>query len=218
MEISVAATKTFVAQVAAMYLLGLKLAELRGTLLPERIAELIAEMKSLPSKVEATLAGCEERVREVSAAYSDQQFFLYLGRHIMPGLPHLFVDRLRLKQVLLNLLSNAVKFTPEHGRITVFARCEEDGGMVVGVSDTGVGIAQEDQAKVFDNFGQGKHDVAIADKGTGLGLAIVKGLVESHGGHVRLESQLGKGTRVTVHMPPSRVHARVRSGAMAIVA
>src|SRR6476659_5427882 len=85
METSVAATKTFVSQVAAMYLLGLRLAELRGTLPPERLAELIAELKSLPSKVETTLAGCEERVREVSAAYSEQQFFLYLGRHI--GLP-----------------------------------------------------------------------------------------------------------------------------------
>jgi len=139
-----------------------------------------------------------------------------LENHVAPDLERLYADERAVKQVLLNLLSNAVKFTPEHGRITVFARCEEDGGMVVGVSDTGVGIAQEDQAKVFDNFGQGKHDVAIADKGTGLGLAIVKGLVESHGGHVRLESQVGKGTQVTVHMPPSRV--RAGSEAMAIVA
>jgi glutamine---fructose-6-phosphate transaminase (isomerizing) len=96
-EISVAATKTFVAQVAAMYLLGLKLAELRGTLPPERLVELIAEMKSLPSKVETTLAGCEERVGEVSKAYSDQQFFLYLGRHI--GLPVCLEGALKLKEV-----------------------------------------------------------------------------------------------------------------------
>ena len=67
MEISVAATKTFVAQVAAMYLLGLRLAELRGTLPPERLAELVAEMKALPSKIDATIAGCEERVREIAA-------------------------------------------------------------------------------------------------------------------------------------------------------
>lgn len=97
MEISVAATKTFVAQVAAMYLLGLRLAELRGTLPPERITELIAEMKSLPSKVETTLAGCEERVREVSGAFSDRQFFLYLGRHI--GLPVCLEGALKLKEV-----------------------------------------------------------------------------------------------------------------------
>ncbi len=97
MEVSVAATKTFVAQVAAMYLLGLKLAELRGTLPAERVVELIAEMKSLPSKVETTLAGCEERVREVSAAYSDRQFFLYLGRHI--GLPVCLEGALKLKEI-----------------------------------------------------------------------------------------------------------------------
>jgi glutamine---fructose-6-phosphate transaminase (isomerizing) len=97
MEISVAATKTFVAQVAAMYLLGLRLAELRGTLPAERLTALIAEMKSLPSKVEATLAACEQRVREVSAAFSDRQFFLYLGRHI--GLPVCLEGALKLKEV-----------------------------------------------------------------------------------------------------------------------
>jgi signal transduction histidine kinase len=80
--------------------------------------------------------------------------------------------------------------------------------MVVGVSDSGVGIADEDQAKVFDSFGQGKHDVAIADKGTGLGLTIVKGLVEAHGGTVRLESKVGVGTTVTLRLPASRVIAR----------
>ena len=59
--------------------------------------------------------------------------------------------------------------------------------------------------RVFDSFGQGKHDVAIADKGTGLGLAIVKGLMEAHGGRISLESEVGKGTRVTVHLPAARV-------------
>jgi len=97
LEISVAATKTFVAQVAAMYLLGLRLAELRGTLPPERIAELIAEMKTLPSKIEATLAGCEERVAEVAATHLEQSFFLYLGRHI--GLPVCLEGALKLKEI-----------------------------------------------------------------------------------------------------------------------
>ncbi|MGC1853282.1 MAG: glutamine--fructose-6-phosphate transaminase (isomerizing) [Solirubrobacterales bacterium] len=96
-EISVAATKTFVAQVAAMYLLGLWLAELRQTLPAERLGELIAEMKALPSKVETTLAGCEEAVRAVAAKHSDQQFFLYLGRHI--GLPVCLEGALKLKEI-----------------------------------------------------------------------------------------------------------------------
>jgi glutamine---fructose-6-phosphate transaminase (isomerizing) len=97
LEISVAATKTFVAQVAAMYLIGLCLAELRETLPRERLAELVGEMKSLPSKVETTLANCEGRVREVAAAHSDQQFFLYLGRHI--GLPVCLEGALKLKEI-----------------------------------------------------------------------------------------------------------------------
>jgi glutamine---fructose-6-phosphate transaminase (isomerizing) len=97
LEISVAATKTFVAQVATMYLLGLRLAELRGTLPAERLAELIAEMKSLPSKIEATLAGCEAPVREIAARHVDQGFFLYLGRHI--GLPVCLEGALKLKEI-----------------------------------------------------------------------------------------------------------------------
>jgi glutamine---fructose-6-phosphate transaminase (isomerizing) len=96
-EISVAATKTFVAQVATMYLIGLWLAELRGTLPAERIAELVAEMKMLPSKVEATLADCEDRVGEIAATHSDQDFFLYLGRHI--GLPVCLEGALKLKEI-----------------------------------------------------------------------------------------------------------------------
>jgi glucosamine--fructose-6-phosphate aminotransferase (isomerizing) len=97
LEVSVAATKTFVAQVAAMYLFGLRLAQLRGTLPPERIAELVAELKALPSKIEETLAGTEEAVRAVSVAHSDQNFFLYLGRHI--GLPVCLEGALKLKEV-----------------------------------------------------------------------------------------------------------------------
>jgi len=97
LEISVAATKTFVAQVAAMYLIGLRLAELRGTLEPQRLTELVAELKAIPSKIESTLADCEERVREVSATHFEQQFFLYLGRHI--GLPVCLEGALKLKEV-----------------------------------------------------------------------------------------------------------------------
>jgi len=127
-------------------------------------------------------------------------------------LPLVYADERAIKQVLLNLLSNAVKFTPEHGRITAFADVTADGGLCFGVSDTGIGIAEDDQARVFDSFGQGKHDVAIADKGTGLGLAIVKGLIESHGGRVALESQVGKGTRVSITLPPARVRPRALQG------
>jgi two-component system cell cycle sensor histidine kinase PleC len=131
-----------------------------------------------------------------------------LENTIPPDIALLYADERAIKQILLNLLSNAVKFTPENGRVTAFAHVGADGGMVLGVRDTGIGIATDDLGRVFDSFGQGKHDIALPDKGTGLGLAIVKGLSEAHGGHVTLTSTVGKGTTVTVHMPDMRVRPR----------
>jgi two-component system cell cycle sensor histidine kinase PleC len=127
---------------------------------------------------------------------------------VSPGIAGLNADERALKQVWLNLLSNAVKFTPKGGRVTAFARSEDSGALSFGVEDTGVGIAPEYQARVFESFGQGQHDIAIADKGTGLGLAIVKGLTEAHGGTVALKSAVNKGTRVTVTLPPWRARAQ----------
>ena len=96
-EISVAATKTFVSQVAAIYLLGLRLAELRGTLPPERIAQLVAELKSLPSKLQETLVETEDRVKAIARAQHDQRFFMYIGRHI--GLSVCLEGALKLKEI-----------------------------------------------------------------------------------------------------------------------
>jgi glutamine---fructose-6-phosphate transaminase (isomerizing) len=96
-EVSVAATKTFVAQVATMYLLGLRLAELRGTLDADRLAELVGELKAVPSKIEATLAACEEVTSKVATAQFEHGFFLYLGRHI--GLPVCLEGALKLKEI-----------------------------------------------------------------------------------------------------------------------
>jgi glutamine---fructose-6-phosphate transaminase (isomerizing) len=96
-EVSVAATKTFVSQVAAMYLLGLRLAELRGTLPQERIAELVAELKSLPSKLQEVIVNSDEQVRAIAAAEKDQRFFMYIGRHI--GLAVCLEGALKLKEI-----------------------------------------------------------------------------------------------------------------------
>jgi two-component system cell cycle sensor histidine kinase PleC len=127
-----------------------------------------------------------------------------LAKEVGALLPHLFADERAVKQVLLNLLSNAVKFTLAGGTVTSFARVEDDGRIAVGVRDTGVGIAKEDQVLVFQKFGQGRHDVVTADQGTGLGLPIVKGLVEAHGGSIALESEFGTGTTITARFPASR--------------
>ena len=119
-------------------------------------------------------------------------------------LPLLFADGRALRQVLLNLLSNAVKFTPLGGEVGVFAHERADGSIAFGVHDTGVGIAAEDQAKIFEKFGQGRYDVATIDKGTGLGLAIVKGLIEAHGGEICVASTLGEGSTFTAILPAFR--------------
>lgn len=119
--------------------------------------------------------------------------------------PKLLADERALKQILLNLLSNAVKFTPQDGRVSVGVRLQPDGALAIAVVDDGMGIAASDQDRVFENFGQGRHDVTTAEKGTGLGLPIVKGLVEAHGGRITLQSAAGEGTRVTITMPASRV-------------
>jgi signal transduction histidine kinase len=90
-------------------------------------------------------------------------------------------DERKIKQILLNLLSNAVKFTPEGGRIGINAR-QTDGSVEISVSDTGIGISPEDQAKIFEEFRQVGGDYAHKREGTGLGLTLAKKFVELHGG------------------------------------
>jgi glucosamine--fructose-6-phosphate aminotransferase (isomerizing) len=97
LEIGVAATKTFVSQVAVMYLLGLRIAELRGTIPTERLAELIAELKHIPSKIEETIAVADEQVQAIADTHHKRKFFLYLGRHI--GLPVCLEGALKLKEI-----------------------------------------------------------------------------------------------------------------------
>ena len=130
-----------------------------------------------------------------------------LSAHFAPNLPHVTGDDRALRQIVLNLLSNAVKFTPPGGKVDVEADTQSDGTIAVAVSDTGTGIEKEDLNRVFENFGQGRHDVVTNDKGTGLGLPIVKGLVVAHGGSIALQSQLGAGTRITIVLPATRVRA-----------
>ncbi len=121
------------------------------------------------------------------------------------GLPLLFADRRAMLQIVLNLLSNAIKFTGPGNRVEVFARLERDGSLSFGVRDEGVGIAEGEQTRMFERFGQGRHDVTHVGNGTGLGLPIVKGLAEAHGGRVTMESRLGEGTCVTVSLPAERL-------------
>jgi GAF domain-containing protein len=109
-------------------------------------------------------------------------------------------DERKIKQVLLNLLSNAVKFTPEGGRIGIKAR-QADGSVEISVSDTGIGIAPEDQPKIFEEFRQVGSDYAHKTEGTGLGLTLAKKFVELHGGKIWVTSEVGKGSTFTFTLP-----------------
>jgi two-component system, cell cycle sensor histidine kinase PleC len=133
---------------------------------------------------------------------------IVLVRQIRPNLPSVLADRRALKQILFNLLSNAIKFSPTGSSVDISATRSEKGEVVLSVTDRGVGIAEKDIPRVFERFGQVRHEIAGMGKGTGLGLPIVKGLVEAHGGRVELHSQLGHGTCVTVIFPIERVEPR----------
>ncbi len=119
-------------------------------------------------------------------------------------LPSILADERMLKQVILNLLSNALKFTAKGGSILLQARPHQAGGLSFVVKDTGIGIAREDFDKIFRPFGQVDSSLTRKFEGTGLGLPLTKGLVELHGGTIVLESEVGRGTCVTVTLPKSR--------------
>jgi signal transduction histidine kinase/DNA-binding response OmpR family regulator len=107
-------------------------------------------------------------------------------------------DELKIKQVVLNLLTNAVKFTPDGGRVEVAAR-RVDGQVEVRVSDTGVGIPLEDQARIFESFEQGARE--SKEEGTGLGLTLSRKIVELHGGRIWVDSKPGDGSVFTFTIP-----------------
>ena len=130
---------------------------------------------------------------------------------VQENLPKLYQDQLKVRQILINLLSNAIKFTPEGGRINVVAQRKLQGGMlpdqlVMSVEDSGVGIAEDEREIIFEKFRQGtlaigKDTLTREYSGTGLGLSIVRELSQLLGGHVRLESEVGKGSTFTVTLP-----------------
>jgi signal transduction histidine kinase len=109
-------------------------------------------------------------------------------------------DERKVKQVVLNLLSNAVKFTPRGGAISIVAK-RVNGSAEIAVRDTGVGIAPQDQEAIFEAFRQVGTDVTRKREGTGLGLALTRRFVELHGGTIRVESAVGKGSTFTVTLP-----------------
>jgi signal transduction histidine kinase len=125
---------------------------------------------------------------------------------LTPGIPLLRQDVVKFQQILSNLLSNAIKFTPEGGRVLLKAEVDpwagtQPGYLVLTVSDTGVGIALEEQELVFEKFRQAGNPLTREHAGTGLGLSIVRELSKLLGGEVTLQSELGRGSTFTVRLP-----------------
>jgi two-component system sensor histidine kinase BaeS len=123
-------------------------------------------------------------------------------------------DEDRINEVLGNLVSNAFKFTPRGGSVSLTVK-PDNGNVVVTVADTGAGISSEQLPHIFDKFYQADNQAQAATKGTGLGLAIAKEIVEAHGGHIEVESEVGRGTTFVVTVPAQpAVPMRRRDGAL----
>jgi signal transduction histidine kinase len=135
---------------------------------------------------------------------------LQLVHEIDPSLGPWVADARKLKQVLLNLLTNAVKFTPAGGTVTLRARPSlTDGvlGVELAVIDTGVGIAPQEQSRIFDAFRQARGHYLSKTEGTGLGLSLARRFVELHGGVIRLDSALGQGSTFSFTLPERALEA-----------
>jgi glutamine---fructose-6-phosphate transaminase (isomerizing) len=158
-EISVAATKTFVSQVAAMYLLGLKLAELRGTMEPERLRELVAELKTLPHKIQETIVSCDEPVKAIARAEYQQRFFMYIGRHI--GLSVCLEGALKLKEISYIAADAYAAGEMKHGPIALL----DESTPVVAVA-TDSPIVEKMLSNMEEVRARGADVIAVATEGS----------------------------------------------------
>ncbi len=114
----------------------------------------------------------------------------------------LFADERAVKQIVFNLVSNAIKFTEPGGRVTVAMTRDPDGSVTIQVADTGIGIPRDQIKRVLQPFVQVADGYSRSTGGTGLGLSLVQGLLHLHGGEIRIDSEVGVGTVVTVWFPP----------------
>jgi signal transduction histidine kinase len=114
-------------------------------------------------------------------------------------LPEVQIDQVRFAQVIGNLVSNAIKYTPAGGKVSISAG-QQDGDIFVSFRDSGPGIPEDEQKKLFQPFYQGSHGQRVK-QGMGLGLSIAKDLTLAHGGHITLESTPGQGSTFTVWLP-----------------
>ena len=175
----------------------------------ERLTHLIDDLLDI-TKIESgeiewqfepvSLADVIERATALNSG-TMEQYGLELISDVEDGLPDVMGDKNRLRQVVINLISNAMKFT-EKGSITCRAR-KLNNEIIMSVVDTGKGIPDVDQEKIFEKFKQTGKPVKGKPKGTGLGLPICKEIVKQHGGRIWMESEVGKGSTFSFVLPIS---------------
>ncbi|MGW8256328.1 MAG: ATP-binding protein [Thermoguttaceae bacterium] len=182
-----------------------------GRTLLEMINDILDLAKIESGKMDMRIS--EFRIEQVVGAQCDmarplsEKKNIDLRQQIKPNLPPMRQDQSRVGQILNNLLSNAIKFTPEGGWITVTAERDEENFLLLKVSDTGVGIAEEDRQVIFEKFRQGRTAMPTGEaitrehSGSGLGLSIVKEMCKLLGGEISVQSDLGKGSTFTVRLP-----------------
>jgi glutamine---fructose-6-phosphate transaminase (isomerizing) len=158
LEIGVAATKTFVCQVAAMYLLGLRIAELRGTLAPERLTELVTQLKRLPHCIDELIGSCEGQMNDIAHDLHERDFFLYLGRHV--GLPVALEGALKLKEISYIACDAYAAGEMKHGPIALL---DESTPVVVVATDSPV--LEKVVSNIQEVRARGAHVIAIATEG-----------------------------------------------------
>ncbi|MDP6344449.1 MAG: ATP-binding protein [Alphaproteobacteria bacterium] len=189
----------------------------------EHLLKIINDMLDL-AKVEAGEIRLYEEVFNVGAMIAEtvalagpasSEVKATLIADIAPDLPPFYGDELRIKQVLFNLLSNAIKFT-DHGSITVTANCI-DGCLTILVADTGIGMAAEDIDVALSFFGQVDSQLLTKrHEGTGLGLPLSKELLDLHDAKLDIDSEKGRGTRISIRFPAERTFSQTTEQAQAV--
>jgi two-component system sensor histidine kinase ResE len=182
----------------------------------ERMQELINELLQIarlesghihldryPISIDSTLAQAITSFRGMISEYGTS-----VSLDIPPALPKIYADPHRLDQIVTNLLSNAIKYTPRGRPVEISVRLHSESRQAGGkafvrcaIKDDGIGISEQDQARLFDKFFRANHPHVRKQPGTGLGLSIAKMLVELHGGEIGVESELGKGSSFWFTMP-----------------
>lgn len=151
--------------------------------------------EAVPTDVIAILL----ETRDAMRAQADEKK-IAMELHISPNIPRVMANPKHIRQLWNNLLSNAIKYTPTGGQVMVTVSAG-DGQVIGSVQDTGIGIAEEDQDKIFKDFYRAKNAKEFERTGTGLGLSIVKAILDTYGGTIKVNSALGRGSTFTFTLP-----------------